>query len=89
LSGFRAFVAAALAEIVFAGLGFVGEGEGFLGFLDVEVFLVPMTVQYTTRPDRRTRPSQQAHRGHPAAHARGFAASALRLEHPKSLRMRD
>jgi hypothetical protein len=81
LTGFGAALADAtreltdgFTELFFAVLDFVGDGEVGLGFLAVEVFLVPMTVQYTTWPDRRTR---------------GFAASALRFEHPKSLRMRD
>jgi hypothetical protein len=67
-------IADAFARLFFAGIDFAGDEAGVLGFLAVEVFWVPMTVQYTTRPNRCTH---------------GFAASAPRLEHPKSLRMRD
>jgi hypothetical protein len=73
-TGFGTTLAEAFTEMFLAGLDFAGEGEMILGFLAVEVFLVPMTVQYTRRPNPRTR---------------GFAASALLLEHPNSLRMRD
>jgi hypothetical protein len=52
--GFGALGASALAEIVFAGLDFAGAAEVLLGFFAVEVFLVPMTVHYTTPRGRST-----------------------------------
>jgi hypothetical protein len=55
LSGFGTAVADATREVTdaftelfFAGFDFAGDAAVVLGFLAVEVFLVPMTVQYTT-----------------------------------------
>jgi hypothetical protein len=47
-------IADVFAELFFAGLDFAGDEAVALGFLAVEVFLVPMTVQYTTGAARST-----------------------------------
>ena len=61
LAGFGAAAADAtreatdvFAELFFAGLDFAGAEEVFVLFFEVEVFLVPMTVQYTTGAARST-----------------------------------